>query len=428
MAIIKIYEFAEIHKEVIRNYKKYKLNFLQGAVRSGKSHLTNHLFLNEIEDKEGSIVLSGYSSTTVKKNVVDDLQKILGVEFKFRNNSSGEYFEIPMKKYSKLKFYTVGGAREGDEKKVQGMTVLVWYADEAASYAESFFNMMLTRLSREDSRAFFTLNPEGPSHYIKKFIDKHENKTLSTYIEGYVKSYRFKLDDNNSLPLSYKQQQHNSYSGHMYKRLILGEWAVGEGLVYSVDKLKYISLNDFKEIYNNAENNRMYDRYNPKYDEKHNIGVDLGTVHPTAFVKCWKYKGVWYIVSEFYKPKISPSELAVELDKFNKDTRQDEFTDNDIFYDHAAKWFFQQMNQDYKSLKLIPAKKEVLKGIMYVENLILNGRLVIVKDNCPNLINEFNSYSWDSKSNNDDVIKLNDDALDALRYAIYSTEYQTGFY
>lgn len=428
MAVIKIYPFADIHKEVIKNYKNYKLNFLQGAVRSGKSHLTNHLFLNYLEDKDGAVVLSGYSSTTVKKNVVDELQKILSVKFIFRNNSSGEYFEIPLKKYKGLKFYTVGGAREGDERKVQGMTVLVWYADEAASYAETFFNMMLTRLSLEESKAFFTLNPEGPSHYIKKFIDKHENVDSPSYIEGYVKSYRFKLDDNNSLPESYKKQQHSSYSGHMYKRLILGEWAVGEGLVYSVDKLKYISLDEFKEIYNNAENNRLYHQYDSNFDEKHNIGVDLGTVHPTAFIKCWKYKGVWYIISEFYKPKISPSDLAIELNKFNEDTRPDMFNDNDIFYDHAAKWFFQQMSQDYRKLKLMPAKKDVLKGIMFVENLILNGRLVIVKENCPNLINEFNSYSWDAKSNSDDVIKENDDALDALRYAIYSTEYQSGFY
>lgn len=405
----KIYEFSDTHKQVIKEHNNYKINCLQGAVRSGKTYLTNILFLNKLENKKGNVIISGYSSNSVKKNVVSDWEEILGIEIKFHNNSKGEYFDIELPEFSQITFYVAGAGKSGDEKKVQGMTVLGWLADEAATYSESFFQMMLTRLSLENSFSFFTLNPDSPSHWLKEWLDKNGDPNSPDYINGFVKNYTFVLDDNYSLPENYKKQIKNSLSGHLYDRLVLGKWAIGEGTVYSID---YLITKTQMEIDRDLKG---------KLVETIKIGVDLGTSHPSSFIVSKKVNGIWYIIEEYYKAKISPSNLSIELKKL-----KDKYQNADIYYDHAAKWFFQQMKDDFPNIKLNKAKKDVSKGIAHIESLILNGKLIISKS-CINLIKELNGYSWDPKKNGE-VIKEKDDACDALRYAIYSFEYSSSYY
>ena len=410
--IIRIAPFSDTHKLVCQLYKKYKINVLEGAVRSGKSFLVNFLFLDKLEYKTGAVIISGNTADTVKKNVVGELENKLNVKIKFRNNAFGEYFQIPHHKFKNLTFYCVGGGKEGDEKKVQGMTVLGWLADEAATYHKNFFEMMLTRLSREDSFAFLTLNPDKPNHWLKIWLDNQTDESSKTYVPWFVKTYKFKLDDNYSLPESYKAQIKNSVSGFLYRRLVLGEWAIGEGLVYSANLLQVKSDQEIMEEIS----------YSPyKHSISHRIGVDLGTSHPSSFIYIQKVGNKFYILDEYYKEKIAPSQLAQDLNDFKK-----KYILSDIFYDHAALWFFEQMKKDYPNLILQKAKKDVNPGIAFIEMLILTGRLVISKK-CKNLINEFESYSWSPKTDGE-VIKEKDDALDALRYGIFSTEYNSKFY
>lgn len=406
----KIFPFSDTHLYVIDQHLNYKINILQGAVRSGKSYITNFLFLSRLEGKSGDVVLSGFTSNTIKKNVVSDLQNILNVEFKFNKNSFGEYFVINLPKFKRLKFFCVGAGKDRDEKKVQGMTVIGWLADEVATYNQKFFDMMLTRLSNEDSFAYMTLNPEAPNHWLKTFIDEQTNENSTKFIKGFVKSYSFKLDDNLSLSEDYKNQIKNSLSGVLYRRLVLGEWAVGEGLIYSIDKL--IKKSPF-EIEKELLNNKL------SISEK--IGVDLGTSHPSAFIYIKKVGNKFYALDEYYKAKIAPSELSKDLNEFHK-----KYNKSKINYDHAALWFFEQMKKDYPNLTLNKAKKDVNKGIAYIEMLILNG-LLVVSTKCVNLIKELESYSWDTKKEGE-VIKVGDDAVDALRYGIFTDEYSSSFY
>jgi len=56
-------------------------------------------------------------------------------------------------------------------------------------------------------------------------------------------------------------------------------------------------------------------------------------------------------------------------------------------------------------------------GIMKVNRLLKDGKL-IVSSNCKNLIREFESHYYKDGSRDGEVNKTEDDALDALRYAI----------
>ena len=63
----------------------------------------------------------------------------------------------------------------------------------------------------------------------------------------------------------------------------------------------------------------------------------------------------------------------------------------------------------------------MIDGINLVLNWLDTERIHIVAEKCPNLLREFASYIWDEKAQErgeDKPVKLNDHALDALRYLL----------
>jgi len=80
-------------------------------------------------------------------------------------------------------------------------------------------------------------------------------------------------------------------------------------------------------------------------------------------------------------------------------------------------------------MHVVHAKNDVMNGITSVASEMAKGNLFICEE-CVNTIRQMEGYVWDPRAaarGDDDPIKIEDDACDALRYAIYShkvTEYQ----
>jgi len=68
------------------------------------------------------------------------------------------------------------------------------------------------------------------------------------------------------------------------------------------------------------------------------------------------------------------------------------------------------------------ADKAVETGIRHVDSL--RDRLYVA-EGCQNVINEFNAYQYKDAGESDDVLKENDHAMDALRYALF-TDHERG--
>ena len=136
------------------------------------------------------------------------------------------------------------------------------YMDEITLAPESFFTMLLTRLSVSGAKLFGTTNPDSPSHWLKReYIDKAEEKNINVY--------HFQLEDNNYLMdknPGYIEQMKASFSGVWYKRLILGEWCVADGAIYP-------QFDEWKHLVEIGERRFRY----------YIVGVDYGTTNPTAF-------------------------------------------------------------------------------------------------------------------------------------------------
>lgn len=93
-----------------------------------------------------------------------------------------------------------------------------------------------------------------------------------------------------------------------------------------------------------------------------------------------------------------------------------------VVVDTAAADFRQELLSD--GLATQGARKNVLYGIGLLSSL-LSKDLLRVSDRCTGVLDEITEYAWDPKAaekGRDEPIKARDDSLDALRYAIASTE------
>ena len=250
------------------------------------------------------------------------------------------------------------------------------YMDEITLAPESFFTMLLTRLSVSGAKLFGTTNPDSPSHWLKReYIDKAEEKNINVY--------HFRLEDNNYLMdknPGYIEQMKASFSGVWYKRLILGEWCVADGAIYP-------QFDEWKHLFEVGERRFRY----------YIVGVDYGTTNPTAFTLLgfdspFKEK---YVVKEFFwdskiqRRQKTDSEYVDDLMKFITGYRV-----GAIYVDPSAASFITQLRKS----GIIPreANNEVLDGIRFVSSELTKGNLYVDKS-CENLIREFQTYTWDEE-------------------------------
>ena len=92
-----------------------------------------------------------------------------------------------------------------------------------------------------------------------------------------------------------------------------------------------------------------------------------------------------------------------------------------IFIDSAAAQFASDLAYNY-DIATTKAKKDVLPGIAYVQTLIAQGRLKVLR-NCVHVLEMLDQYRWDTREGLTREKPKHDKyshMADALRYALYS--------
>lgn len=373
-----------------------RINIYEGSVRSGKSYIALRRFLKELrEGPMGEYIIVGKSERTVLHNVIEPLNGPQFMDGTIRYNRGLGEFII----YDK-KVYVVGANDERAEGKIRGSTFAGALVDEATIIPESFFKMLLSRLSIEGAKLFATTNPDSPLHWLKvDFIDRKDELDLV--------SFKFTLDDNPSLSTSYKDNLRKEYKGLWFKRFILGDWVLAEGSIY-----------DFFDT-------SIHVVKSPKsYAKQYFLGIDYGTNNPFAAVLVGfnddVHPAMWIEKEYYWDSKTmgyqkTDSEYALDLER--------EFGGYPItlyYLDPSAASFEVELRRKKKPVK--QANNDVLDGIRFVGSLIAQGDLVICQA-AKNLIKEIESYVWDAKSvklGEDKPLKQRDHAVDAMRYVLYS--------
>ncbi len=360
-----------------------------GAVRSGKTVcLTVGFFLWSMAGFEGETFgICGKTVASVRRNIVVNLQKWLGGVLDIRENRGENKLTVTDARGRKNTYYLFGGQDESSAALIQGITLAGVLLDEAAIMPRSFLEQACARCSVSGSKLWFSCNPESPEHWFyKDWVCKAEEKNLLRL--------RFTMDDNPALAPSVRQRYEKLYTGVFYRRFVLGQWCMAQGLVYDFQKERHV-------VQNAPERGRYF------------LSVDYGTQNPFS-------AGLWCVVGdkayrlrEFYHSGRESGQILTDEEYHEKlEELAGAYPVERVVVDPSAASFIATLRR-HGRFRVRRAKNAVLPGIRLVAQYLRDGRLLFL-DCCRDTIREFGLYRWEE--GRDVPVKEHDHAMDDVRY------------
>lgn len=210
-----------------------------GAVRSGKTVcMVLSFILWSMMCFEGeNFAMCGKTIGSFRRNVLAPLKKMLNARgYRYREHRADNMIEISRNGITNY-YYIFGGKDERSQDLIQGITLAGVLFDEVALMPQSFVDQAVARGSVSGAKFWFNCNPGAPNHWFKtEWLDKLEEKKLL--------HLHFLMDDNLSLDEETKQRYRTMFSAKVFfRRFILGQWCLAEGLIYEQfanDEERYI--------------------------------------------------------------------------------------------------------------------------------------------------------------------------------------------
>lgn len=379
-----------------------------GAVRSGKTVcMAAGFFLWSISTFDGqTFAICGKTIASLRRNIVMKLPDWLsGTGLQITEYRSENRLVVTYNGRTNT-YFLFGGRDESSYMLVQGITLAGILLDEVALMPRSFVEQACARCSVAGSTLWFNCNPEGPEHWFyKEWILKCSEKNAL--------HLHFTMADNYALAPEIRKRYEKMYSGVFYRRYILGEWCVAEGLIYQFDRDAYVT-----EAFISADAERRYKKKQQELMEKYGkwyISCDYGTLNPFSAGLWWVFEGRAYRADEYYysgrntSRTLTDEEYYAELEKL----AGDRFIEA-VVVDPSAASFIATIRR-HNRFSVRKAKNDVLLGIRTTAALLKAGALKF-SPKCEDAIREFGLYRWDERGETDRVVKENDHAMDDIRY------------
>lgn len=228
--------FSTKQKEFLNNADR-RWNIKYGATRSGKTYLDYYVIpkrIRALNGKPGLNVILGNTKGTLQRNVIEPLQDIWGTKLvsDIKSDNTAMLFGE--------RCYCLGADNVKHVDKIRGASFKYCYGDEVATWNPDVFNMVKSRLDKPYSKFDGTCNPEGPSHWFKKFLDSDSD----------IYQQKYTLYDNPFLDPAVLHSLETDYKGTVFfDRFILGEWKAAEGSIYRLfaDNTNEFLVDDVKE-------------------------------------------------------------------------------------------------------------------------------------------------------------------------------------
>lgn len=340
----------------------------QGGSRSSKNYsIAQALILFAMSNPNEVISVLRKNRSTVKNTAMKDYIEVLkAMGIYKRNNHNLSDYSYTFSNGSIIEFFGVDNA-----DKVMGRKRTICHVSEATEFWEEDILQLELRTSK-----FFIcdFNPKEASSWVYDIPDSKKIVFKSTYLMNKFLS-QAQIDD-----IEFLQETDPA----MYTIFALGERAETRENVYT-------SWHFVKE--------------RPAEFKNYIYGIDFGMVHPTAFVRIWYTENSIFIEDLIYESGISNSDKLAEMIKaFGVGTGEK------IVADYARPEIIKELRVN--GLSVIEGDKAVKAGIDAM-------RRIKVYTSSQNVWKEYQGYKWKKVAGKltEEVIKNNDDIMDAVRYA-----------
>ena len=274
--------------------------------------------------------------------------------YRFANGSIVEFFSVD------------------DEQKVRGRKRDIGWCNEAN---ELWFEDFQQLNMRTETKMIFDYNPSDSSSWLYELPKDESILIKSTY------------KDNPFLPESIIRQIEDlaRTDEALYQIYALGEKAISK-----------------TNIFNTWE----FITQKPQRFTNYVYGLDFGYNHPTALMRVYWCEGDIYIEPVLYESYLTTSELIERFKQLNIEQTVD------ILADYSRPEIIAEMQNSGYNVN--NANKNVKSGL----NAVKTFKVWCKQDE--NLKKEYENYKWKKIGDNitDEPVKLYDDAMDAVRYAV----------
>ena len=396
--------FSTKQREFLNNANR-RWNIKYGATRSGKTYLDYYVIpkrIRNVAGQQGLIVILGNTKGTLQRNVIEPLQNIWGTELVSDIKSDNTAFLFGEKAYC------LGADNIKHVNKIRGASFKYCYGDEVATWNEEVFQMLKSRLDKAYSKFDGTCNPEGPSHWFKKFLDSDAD----------IFQQKYTLYDNPFLDKEVLQSLETEYRGTVFfDRYILGDWKAAEGTIYM--------------LFADETEKFLVDKVNEQLAIV-SIGVDYGAgkskIKFVASGITYNFRNVYVLDEMDLTGVYDPEQIYEKFIEFYKrvydkyDKCQYAFCDYGALGNVITLGLIRRCQKERIPVQVVDCSKGLINDRIFLSSTLMAQRRFYILRKNTIITKAFQDALWNSKSQDE---RLDDgttdiDSLDAFEYSINS--------
>lgn len=408
--------FSQKHKAYIKNALNNRMNVAEGAIRSGKTidHcIIASMYLETCTDKIH--LASGSTIGNAKLNIGAcngyGLENLFKGRCRWGQYKGNEALIIQTKTGEKVVIFA-GGGKADSYKKILGNSYGLWIATEINEHYDSddsrtsFIKVAFGRqVASNQPLVLWDMNPSSPADPIyENYIDLYKDQ----YKGGYQYQH-FTMADNLSITDDRKEEIASQYveGSIWYRRDILGERCIAEGLIYP--------------MYEDAKGSPEIDPETGDYEfTEVGLSIDYGTQNAFAGLLWGKQGGIWYAYKGYYYSgrkeghQKTDEDYADDLDLLTDDIVLQYGQKIEVIIDPSASSMKATLKKRGK-YKVRDADNAVEDGIRETATA-LQKDLIKISPDLEDFWKEISGYVWDNAEGKERPIKINDHYMDAMRY------------
>lgn len=363
-----------------------------GSVRSGKGvGSANWLIYRAINNAmygigNGQYLVGGATTSSFARNneaYLRDICSQAGMELGYGFDRFGPHYKLDD---IKSKFYLFGGDNQRSFTRVQGVSLVDAWIDEATNVHEKFAETTVDRFYVEPATLIMTTNAGSPFSWVKTWMDSGD-PSLAVMSTDY--------DENIHFPESRraKRRKLNPHTAH-FKRMIDNIWAGEGGRIIPIEPEHVVE--------------------SPSKIQYRGIAVlDPGTAGTTAALLFQRIgPNKWAIVDEYYH--IADID-GRRTDEFHLQQLRDRWKIDRLLIDPAGASMRTQASK--MGFAVETPNNSFEKGVQTANNALYNGT-VVVYNRCRHLLTESAGYTWNQQGTR--PVTTPDHLMDTFRYGCHT--------